>query len=88
MVAITVSQARKSFLELVRRVEKDGNIVIKKKGEPVAAVIPYSEYLNLSRVRSYLAMQDLSRTFKDSGLTAGEVFRESRKALEQRSDQS
>lgn len=28
MVAVTVSQARRSFLELVRRLEKDGSIVI------------------------------------------------------------
>lgn len=88
MVAINVSQAKKLFLQLVRQVEKDGSVVIEKKGEPVAAIISYSEYLNLNRLRSYLAMQDLSRTLKDSGLRAEEVFRESRRELEQRSVQS
>lgn len=85
MQVINVSQAKKGFLELVRRAEGQESVVIEKKGKPVAAILPYSEYLNLNRVRSYLAMQEISRGMGDSGITAREIYRESRQELERSS---
>ncbi|KFD41157.1 hypothetical protein HX99_05670 [Peptococcaceae bacterium SCADC1_2_3] len=82
MLIMNVSQAKRSFLELIRRTEDQERVVIEKKGKPVAAILPYGEYINLNRVRSYLAMQEISQAMKDFGLTAEEVYRESRQELE------
>ncbi|GAB6273595.1 MAG: hypothetical protein STSR0004_04580 [Peptococcaceae bacterium] len=82
MLVINVSQAKKSFLELIRRTEEKERVIIEKKGKPVAAILPYGEYVNLNRVRSYLAMQEISQAMKDTGLTAEEVYRKSRQELE------
>ena len=82
MLVINVSQAKKSFLELIRRTEEKERVIIEKKGKPVAAILPYGEYVNLNRVRSYLAMQEISQAMKDTGLTSEEVYRKSRQELE------
>lgn len=82
MLIINVSQAKRSFLELIRRTEDQERVIIEKRGKPVAAILPYGEYVNLNRLRSYLAVQEISRAMKDSGLTAEEVYWESRQELE------
>jgi hypothetical protein len=46
------------------------------------AILPYSDYLNLNRVRGYLTMQEIYRGMGDSGITAREIYRESRQELE------
>jgi prevent-host-death family protein len=84
MLTINVSQAKKMFLELVRRVEQKESVIIEKKGIPVATLLPYNEYINLNRIKSYLAMLELSRTLEGSGVTAQEIYQESRQELESR----
>jgi prevent-host-death family protein len=79
---VNVGDAKKKFLELVRQVEEHQSIVIKKKGEPVAAILPYSEYISLSRIKSYIALDELAKTLKDSGITAKEVYTASKAELE------
>ncbi|MBS3977992.1 MAG: type II toxin-antitoxin system Phd/YefM family antitoxin [Syntrophomonadaceae bacterium] len=82
MLNVNVGDAKKKFLELVRQVEEHQSIVIKKKGEPVAAILPYSEYISLNRIKSYIALQELANTLKDSGITAKEVYTASKAELE------
>lgn len=84
MIIMNVSQAKAKFLDLVRCAENNENIVIEKKGVRVAAVLPYREYADLRRVRDYLAMLRTYRVTRDAGLTAREVYEESRRELEAR----
>lgn len=82
MVTITVSEAKKKLLELIRRVEEGESAIIEKKGNPVAALLTYDDYVALKRVRDYLVMHRLSSSLKESGLAADEIYRESRRELE------
>lgn len=84
MVTVNVTRAKAGFLDLVRRAENNEATVIEKKGSPVAAVLPYREYVNLKRVRDYLAMQKIHQAAKDAGVTAWELYEESRRELEAR----
>lgn len=84
MVTMNVTQAKARFLDLVRRAENNEATVIEKKGGPVAAVLPYGDYVKLKRVRDYLAMQKIHRAAKDAGVTAAELYEESRRELEAR----
>ena len=79
---MSVSQAKTHFLEIARKAENQESVVVEKKGEPVLVIIPYQEYLNLERMKHLLAVRDLSNILKDTGLTASELHRESRKELE------
>jgi len=82
MKTMSVSQAKTYFLEIARRAEEQESIIVEKKGEPVLVIIPYQEYLNLERMKHFLAVKDLSNILKDSGITASELHRESRRELE------
>ena len=84
MIIMNVSKAKAKFLDLVRYTENNENIVIEKKGIPVAAILPYREYVDLKRLRDYLAMRRIYHETKDAGLTAREVYEESRRELETR----
>ncbi|MBE3588170.1 MAG: type II toxin-antitoxin system prevent-host-death family antitoxin [Thermoanaerobacteraceae bacterium] len=83
-MTMTVSQGKTKFLELIRRAENNNGTLIEKKGIPVAAVLPYKEYVNLKRTQSYLAMMRFRQIAKDAGLTAQEIYEESRRELEAR----
>ncbi|TDA67731.1 MAG: type II toxin-antitoxin system Phd/YefM family antitoxin [Clostridia bacterium] len=84
MMTINISRAKAEFLDLIRRAENNENVVIEKKGAPVAAVLSYNEYVDLKRVRDYLAMQKIYQVTKDAGITAREVYEESRRQLKTR----
>ncbi|QGP93359.1 Antitoxin Phd_YefM, type II toxin-antitoxin system [Neomoorella glycerini] len=84
MMSLNVTQAKESFLDLIRRVEGWESVILEKRGKPVAALLPYEEYANLSRIKNYLAMQEISEAMKDSGITAEEIFQASRQELEAR----
>lgn len=86
MLTVNVGEAKKKFLDLVRHVEKHQSIVINKKGEPVAALLPYSEYVSLNRLRSYIAFKELSKVLKGSETNAQELSSSSRAELEGRGE--
>ena len=79
---VPIAEAKRTLLELVRRAEAGEVTVIEKRGIPAAALVPHREYALLSRVKSYLAMQELARDLRDCGLTAQDLARESRAQLE------
>lgn len=82
MKTMSVSQAKTYFLEIARKAEERESIIVEKKGEPVLVIVPYQEYLNLERMKHFLAVRDLSNILENTGLTASELYRESRKELE------
>jgi prevent-host-death family protein len=82
MARMSVAEAKKRFLELVRRAEVGEATVIEKRGTPAAVVIPHGEYVLLSRVRSYMAMRELARALRGCGVTAQGIARDSRAQLE------
>lgn len=84
MLTMNVSQAKEQFLEVIRQVEDRESVVLEKRGKPVAALLPYEEYASLSRIKNFLAMQELSAAMKDAGITAKEIYQDSRKELETR----
>jgi len=81
---LNVTQAKESFLDLIRKVEEQESVVLEKRGKPVAALLPYEEYTTLSRIKNYLTIQEISEAMKDLGITAREIFKDSRKELEAR----
>ena len=50
----------------------------------MGVIISPEEYERLSRVRAYLEMLHLSRSLQENGVRAEELFRASRRELEER----
>lgn len=84
MLTMNVTQAKEQFLEVIRQVENWESVVLEKRGNPVAALLPYEEYASLRRIKNFLAMQELSAAMKDAEITAKEIYQDSRKELETR----
>lgn len=80
---VSIAEAHNRLSRWLNKV-KDGPITITRRGKPVGIIISPDEYKRLSQVHAYLQMLRLSRTLRDSGVTARELARASRAELEGR----
>lgn len=82
---VTISDGKKDFITLIKEsVAKNEDIVITKRGQPVAALLPYKEYTDLRKLRTYLKMLEISTEMRKTGIKAKDIYAISRKELEER----
>jgi prevent-host-death family protein len=82
---ISIAEGKKGFSRLIHDTQKNrGETVITKRGKPVAVIMPYEEYKHSKRIEGYRKIMEARGTFLKTGLTADEVFKESKKQLEKR----
>ncbi len=83
---VTISDGKKDFTSLVKEAAaKNEEIVITKRGHPVAALLSYKEYTDLRKLRTYLKMLEISTEMHKNGIKAKDVYTASKKELEERS---
>jgi len=82
---VTISDGKKYFTILIKEsVAKNEDVVITKRGHPVAALLPFKEYMDLKKLRTYLRMLEISTEMHKTGIKAKDVYTASRKELEGR----
>lgn len=82
---ITISEGKKGFTSIVKESAlNQEEIVITKRGHPVAALLSYKEYLDYKKLRTYLKMLEISTAMKNAGIKAADVYKASKKELEER----
>jgi prevent-host-death family protein len=82
---VSVAEGKKGFSRLIQdALEKKEEIVVTKRGKPVAVILPYEEYQQFRRVEGYRKISKARETFLKIGISADEVFKESRSQLEKR----
>jgi prevent-host-death family protein len=82
---ISIAEGKKGFSRLIQDTQKKrGETVITKRGKPVAVIMPYEEYKHSKRIEGYRKIMEARGTLLKTGLTADEVFKESKKQLEKR----
>mgnify|MGYP001170779474 FL=1 len=82
---VTISDAKKDFTGIIKEsTAKNKKIIITKQGQPVAVLLPYKEYIDLRKLRTYLKMLEISTEIYKTGIKAKDVYGKSRKALERR----
>jgi len=80
---VSIAEGKKGFSRLVRdTLEKKGEIVVTKRGKPVAVILPYEEYQQSKRVEGYRKISKARETFLETGISADKVLKESRSQLE------
>ncbi len=83
---ISIAEGKKSFSRLIKDTFlKKEEVVVTKRGKPVAAIIPYEKYQHSKRVEGYEKIMEARESFLKTGIKASEVFKESRKQIERRS---
>lgn len=82
---VSVAEAKRDLTKLLREAEeKQMEIVVTRRGTPFMVILRYEDYQRLERLRGYLNMVRISEELKDSGISATEVYEESRRELEER----
>lgn len=82
---ISIAEGKKRFSSLMRdAVEDNKEFIVTKRGKPVAVIIPYEEYKHSKRLEGYKKIMEARETFLKSGVSADDVFHESRKQLEKK----
>jgi prevent-host-death family protein len=81
---ISIAEAHNRLSHWLKQVEKGNPVRITRRGKPVGVIIDPEEYERLRQVQAYLEMVSLSRTLRETDLTAGELYLLGRDELEGR----
>lgn len=83
---VSIAEGKKGFSRLIEDAhKKKEEIIVTRRGKPVAVIVPYEEYQRSKRVEGYRKILEAREVFLKAGLVSDEVFKESRKQLEKRS---
>lgn len=83
--SVSVAEGKKGFSRLIKdALEKKEEIVVTKRGKPVAVILPYEEYQHAERIGGYKKIMETREVFLKANISADEVFKESKKQLERR----
>jgi len=80
---VSIGEAKSGFSALLKRAQKEP-VIVTRRGEPEAVILPFEEYERLRRLWAYSSMVRLSRELKGVGVTATELYEASREELEGR----
>lgn len=84
-ISVSIAEGKKSFSRLIQgAVEKNEDVVVTKRGEPVAVIVPYGEYLHSRKAEAYKKIIESRKVFLKAGVKAEDVYIESKKELEER----
>lgn len=84
-ITVSVAEGKKSFSRLIHdAAEKNEDIVVTKRGEPLAVIVSYEEYLHSRKVEAYKKILESREAFLRAGVRAEDVYNESKRKLEER----
>ncbi len=82
---VTIAEGKRDFSRLIREAaEKNEDIVVTKRGKPMAVIVSYDEYRHSRKVEAHRKILESRAAFVKAGVSADEVYRESREELERR----
>lgn len=84
-IFVTIAEGKRAFSRLIKQaVEKSENIVVTKRGKPMAVIVPYEEYQLSKKVKAHQKILESRTAFAKIGVSAAEVYSESKEELETR----
>ncbi|KKO18905.1 MAG: prevent-host-death protein [Candidatus Brocadia sp.] len=82
---VSVAEGKKGFSRLIESAgKKKEEIIVTKRGKPIAVIVPYEEYQQSKRMEGYRKIIKARDSFLKAGLKSEEIFKESRKQLEKK----
>ena len=80
---VSIAEGKKNFTKIIRASEeKKQRIVISRRGNPVAIILPYEEYQKSRKREALEKIKETRAIYHQSGITAEEVYEISKKELE------
>jgi len=84
-ITVTVAEGKRDFSKLIREAsEKEEDIIVTRRGRPAAVIVSYVEYQRTRKVDAHRKIMESRAAFVKAGVSADEVYRESRDELEER----
>lgn len=83
MLKVSIAEAKSGLSDLLKQA-RSSPVIVTRRGQPDAVILPYEEYERLQRLRAYAGMVRLARELREAGVTATEIYEESRRELEER----
>lgn len=84
-ITVTVAEGKRDFSRLIKEAaERNEDVVVTKRGKPMAVIVPYGEYQHSKKVEAHQKILESRAAFVKAGVSAAEVYRESREKLERR----
>ncbi|MEK6791670.1 MAG: type II toxin-antitoxin system Phd/YefM family antitoxin [Deltaproteobacteria bacterium] len=82
---VTIAEGKRDFSRLIKdAAEGKEDIVVTKRGKPMAVIVPYLEYQRSKKVEAHQKILESRSSFLRAGVSADEVYVKSRKKLEER----
>lgn len=82
---VSVAEGKKGFSRLIKdALEKKKEIIVTKRGEPVAVIVPFDEYQRSKKIEGYKKIMEAREVFLKTNIPADEIYKEARKQLERR----
>lgn len=82
---VSIAEGKRGFSRLIQdAIEKKEEVVVTRRGRPVAVIVPYEAYQHSMRAEGYQKIMEARDAFVKKGISAKEVFKESRRQLEER----
>ena len=83
---VGIAEGKKGFSRLIQgALDKKEKVIITKRQKPVAVIIPYDEYQRSRRIEGYKKIMEVREAYLKAGGKAKDVYKESKKQLEDRS---
>ena len=84
MGEITITQGKRDFTKIIQRLEEQGETIVTRRGEPVAAIVAYKQFQGLKRLSDWMDMLKIAEKMRKKGVKAKELHEISRRELEKR----
>jgi prevent-host-death family protein len=82
---ISIAEGKKGFSRFIEDASRDmEEIIVTKRGKPVAVIMPYEKYQQTMKTEGYRKIMEARQVFSKTGLSAADIYKESRKELEKR----
>ncbi len=82
-VTVSIAEGKKDFTKLIKEAaEGNRDILVTKRGKPMAVIIPYEEYQHSKKIKAYRQILKSREAFAKTGLSSEEVYEESKAVLE------
>lgn len=83
MIDVPIAEAHNRLSALLKKVQKSP-IMLTRRGKPVGVILSPEEYDRLRQFEAYSQVVRLSQSLRESGVSAAELYRDSRKELDGR----
>lgn len=84
MIDVPIAEAHNRLSALLKKVQK-GPIRLTRRGKPVGVILSPEEYDRLRQFEAFSQVVQLSRSLRESGVSAADLYRATRDELEGRS---